>query len=66
MKKVISKIVSDHWAILLSIDKKFFGPAPFKFEKIWAFHTSFKENVKLWWEECVMHGWEGFHFMKEL
>lgn len=33
---------------------------------MWNLHPSFKDCVKLWWNECEVLGWKGFCFMQKL
>ncbi|KAK9930652.1 hypothetical protein M0R45_027684 [Rubus argutus] len=56
----LTRVTSDHCPVLLDTNIVKWGPAPFRFENMWLEHPSFKENFKIWWEEEIFQGWEGF------
>lgn len=61
-----SRIISDHWLVILTNDRLKWGPCPFRFENMWLDHPSFKANLLVWWNERVQGRWEGYRFMEKL
>ena len=66
IQETLVRPVSDHFPLLLESSRVKWGPTPFRFENMWLQHHSFLDQVKTWWEECPVTGWEGFKFMKKL
>lgn len=66
IQEVGSRLVSDHFPIILVSSRVKWGPTPFRFENMWLNHRSFFSNVETWWSECSFSGWDGFQFMKKL
>jgi hypothetical protein len=59
---------SDHWPVRL--EENFQATPknrPFRFEKFWIDHPTFKENIKAWWQEEIQEqGTKMFRLQKKL
>jgi exonuclease III len=59
---------SDHWSVQLEANFQTTPKnRPFRFEKFWIDHPTFKENINQWWqEELPDHGTRMFKLYKKL
>lgn len=51
IQETLSRLVLDHFPILLESSRVKWGPTPFRFENMWLQHHSFIDTIKSWWEE---------------
>ena len=52
----LSRLVSDHFPILLDSDGVRTSPSSFRFELMWLKFEGFKEILKGWWQNLQFHG----------
>ncbi|XP_073311016.1 uncharacterized protein [Primulina huaijiensis] len=63
---VLPRITSDHYPVILDTTKSKWGPTPFRFKNVWLSHQNFRDLVRVWWNDGMNQGWEGYKFMKKL
>lgn len=44
-QKVLPKVTSNHWPVMLHTNAQSFGSKPFRFENMWTTHHSFRELI---------------------
>ncbi|XP_068639159.1 uncharacterized protein [Aristolochia californica] len=49
--RVLNKVGSDHWPILLTSVFEKWGPSPFRFENSWLMEENFESLIDGWWDE---------------
>lgn len=61
-----SRVVLDHFPLILESSPVSWVPTPFRFENMWLLHNDFKKNIREWWVEGEEQGWAGFRFIRKL
>jgi hypothetical protein len=56
--------LSDHYALVLSVDEQNWGPKPFRMRKCWEDVPGYKNFVSSKWRSFQVEGWGGY-VMKE-
>ena len=62
----MSRILSDHFPILLEGGSQRRGRIPFHFENMWLRVDSFVDKVKKWWASYLFQGTPSFILAKKL
>lgn len=64
--QLLPKPAFDHFPILLDSCYERWGPAPFRFEKMWLEESHFLDFIREWWKELRVEGWAGFRLAVKL
>ena len=62
----MSKLLSDHFPIVLEGGSFHRGRRPFRFENMWLKDEGFVERVRSWWESYHLHGAPSFVLANKL
>ena len=65
-QKRLSRVVSDHFPILLEGRSQRSGRIPFRFENIWLRAEDFADKVKVWWASYIFQGTPSYVLAKKL
>ena len=63
---VLSRLLSDHFPILLEGGNLLGGKKPFRFENMWFKDEGFLERVRSWWESYLFQGSPSFILANKL
>ena len=62
----MSRVLSDHFPILLKGGSQRRGRTPFRFENMWLRVENFVDKVKMWWASYLFQGTPSFILAKKL
>ena len=62
----MSRVLSDHFPILLNGGNQGRGRIPFRFENMWLRVENFVDKVKTWWASYLFQGTPSFILAKKL
>ena len=62
----LSRLLSDHFPILLEVGNLHGGKKPFRFENTWLKDEGFLERVSSWWESYLFQGTPSFSLANKL
>lgn len=65
-QKWMSRVLSDHFPILLEGGSQRRGRIPFRFENMWLRVDNFVDKVKTWWDSYLFQGTPSFILAKKL
>ena len=65
-QKRMSRVLSDHFPILLEGGSQQRGRIPFHFENMWLRVDNFVDKVKMWWASYLFQGTPSFILAKKL
>lgn len=63
--KGLPRPVSDHCSLFIATEGPQGGPTPFRFEKMWLQHKTFKDSILSWWHQTQVNGWAAFKLQKK-
>jgi len=66
LQMALSRGVSDHCPLVLSVDVENWGPRPVRMLKCWALSPSYKSFVCNKWNSFQVDGWGGFVLKEKL
>ena len=61
-----SRLVYNHFPLLLESVNSRMGPIPFRFENMWLEYPNFQTQARNWLNELEEEGWEGFKIIVRL
>ena len=65
-QKRMSRVLSNHFPILLEAGSQRRGRIPFRFENMWLRVDNFVDKVKMWWASYLFQGTPSFILAKKL
>ena len=65
-QRCLSRLLSDHFPILLEGKNLHGGKKPFRFENMWLKDEGFLERVSSWWESYLFQGTPSFSLANKL